>query len=332
MKQDKYNLDQVNGKTELYSKILTKGTTYDKNKSLSSQTSQTEEKPSETQNISDKITANLDEQQKLILKQNVMNDPNILSGTQKVTTLQGDLQKTQQEINDLEDTIRKQYANTGATEGYILGKVSVQAKDLYKRLNSQNINLQTESNLLQNLVTNYKTDISQQQQAKALELQGLEYLGGIAQKKEDTAKAQEYQTQQDERNFAQQKELAQYQQDLSLQGNQAEFDQKVKQQAQLASDPYTAISTVMDEYKKLGVPFTQSIATKVADANEFIAGGGTIGEYVDKMIGDIQKKPEYQALNEPKPTTQPQVWTKLDDTTLYNQVTGEAKPISALTK
>ena len=56
----------------------------------------------------------------------------------------------------------------------------------------------------------------------------------------------------------------------------------------MASDPYTAISTVMDEYKKLGVPFTQSISTKVADANKWISQGGTIGTYVDNMLANIQ--------------------------------------------
>lgn len=101
---------------------------------------------------------------------------------------------------------------------------------------------------------------------------------------------------QEDRSFERQKELAKYQQDLQLQGNQAEFEQQMKQKAQIANDPYTAISTVMDQYQKLGIPFTQSIATKVADAQKFIAGGGTIGQYVDKMIGDIQEKPEYKAI------------------------------------
>lgn len=98
--------------------------------------------------------------------------------------------------------------------------------------------------------------------------------------------------------FERQKELARFQQELGLETNQAEFEQKIKQQAQLASDPYTAISTVMDEYKKLGIPFTQSVATKVNDANAFIKAGGTIGGYVDKMIKDIQAKDEYKAIQE----------------------------------
>ena len=87
----------------------------------------------------------------------------------------------------------------------------------------------------------------------------------------------------------------------------------------MASDPYTAISTVMDEYKKLGVPFTQSIATKVADANKFIAGGGTIGQYVDKMIGDIQAKPEYKAIQTEKFQQKPITVGK--DSYIYDPVT-----------
>lgn len=124
------------------------------------------------------------------------------------------------------------------------------------------------------------------------------------------------------RQFGRQKELAQFQQNLQLQGNQAEFDQKIKQQAQLANDPYTAISTVMDEYKKLGIPFTQSIQTKVADAQKFIAGGGTIAGYVDKMIGDIQAKPEYKAIQEKAlESTANKPFTVASGSSVYDPVT-----------
>lgn len=112
-------------------------------------------------------------------------------------------------------------------------------------------------------------------------------------------------------------------QENALIQNQAEFEQKIKQQAQLASDPYTAIQTVMDQYSKLGVPFTQSIATKVSDANAFIKAGGTIGEYVDKMIGDIQKKDEYKAIQAEKLQQKPITVGK--DSYIYDQETGTFK-------
>ena len=78
----------------------------------------------------------------------------------------------------------------------------------------------------------------------------------------------------------------------------------------------------MDEYKKLGVPFTQSLATKVADANAFISNGGTIGEYVDSMIKDVQAKPEYKALTS---TTTKKPFTVSKDSYVYDPATGTFK-------
>jgi len=63
--------------------------------------------------------------------------------------------------------------------------------------------------------------------------------------------------------FERQKQLAQYQSDLALTTEQKKFEQNLAQQAQAAKDPYTAISTIMDQYSKLGIPFTESIATKL---------------------------------------------------------------------
>lgn len=45
----------------------------------------------------------------------------------------------------------------------------------------------------------------------------------------------------------------QRQMDNALALNQAEFDQKIAQQAQAMNDPTTAITTMVDEYKKLGI-------------------------------------------------------------------------------
>lgn len=95
--------------------------------------------------------------------------------------------------------------------------------------------------------------------------------------------------------FKRQKELADYQAQLGLQTKKDEFAQNLKLQADAASDPYTAIKTVMDEYQKLGVPFTESLATKLQN---FKNSGMTIGDYTKQMIKDIQAKPEYKRINE----------------------------------
>lgn len=92
--------------------------------------------------------------------------------------------------------------------------------------------------------------------------------------------------------------MAQYQAQLGLQTKGAEMQMEsdfAKKKAEEAlNDPATAITSVMEEYKKLGIPFAESIQTKVAKAEDFISKGGTLAGYLDKMQKDIQAKPEYQ--------------------------------------
>jgi hypothetical protein len=109
---------------------------------------------------------------------------------------------------------------------------------------------------------------------------------------------------------------------------------QAKQQAQEAlNDPATAIQSVMSEFAGMGITSQQSLQTKIADAQKFVANDGTLAGYVDKMRQDYMAKPQYKAMQEaemnkyaPKAT---ESWTKLDDTTLYNQTTGETKKVSA---
>lgn len=54
----------------------------------------------------------------------------------------------------------------------------------------------------------------------------------------------------------------------------------------------------MDEFAKLGIVAQGSLAQKVAEANAFIANGGTLGEYVNKLRSDFMAKPEYKKIQE----------------------------------
>lgn len=58
----------------------------------------------------------------------------------------------------------------------------------------------------------------------------------------------------------------------------------------------------------------------------------SLSEYTQKMIEDFKEKPLYKSMMDAQmrslaPATT-QDWTKLDDTTLYNQKTGETKKVS----
>jgi len=73
--------------------------------------------------------------------------------------------------------------------------------------------------------------------------------------------------------------------------SQAQFDQKLAQQAQLTNDHTTAITTMIDEYKKLGVPFSRSTQQVISD---FQTSGKDLPTYLSELQGQIQSKPEYQ--------------------------------------
>ncbi len=73
--------------------------------------------------------------------------------------------------------------------------------------------------------------------------------------------------------------------------SQAQFDQKLAQQTQLTNDPTTAITTMIDEYKKLGVPFSRSTQQVISD---FQTSGKDLPTYLSELQGLIQSKPEYK--------------------------------------
>jgi hypothetical protein len=73
--------------------------------------------------------------------------------------------------------------------------------------------------------------------------------------------------------------------------NKYEADVEKQAKAAALKDPATAIQTVMDEYNKLGIPFTSTIQSRLA---EFEASGLPLSDYLTQMIQNIQASPAYQ--------------------------------------
>ena len=152
------------------------------------------------------------------------------------------------------------------------------------------------------------------------------------------------------------KEKSLYDAQLWLQTKQAEFEQWLAQQAEMAKDPTTAIWGILSQFQKLGITSDMDVAGHLAS---FKASGLSLPEYTKQMIENFKKKPEYtQAMarknaegtsyqtfgdkvykmNPDGTLTETDIkieskntqdWAKLDDTTLYNQKTGELKKVSA---
>jgi hypothetical protein len=88
------------------------------------------------------------------------------------------------------------------------------------------------------------------------------------------------------------------------------------------NDPTMAISTMIDEYKKLGIPFTRSTQQVISD---FQSSGQDLPTYLSELQKLIQSKPEYQAYKEKQSGTE---WQSTN-ITRYNPATGanESTPI-----
>ena len=118
--------------------------------------------------------------------------------------------------------------------------------------------------------------------------------------------------------------MTQYQSQLWLATKQAEMQMEAdfaKRQAyENINDPATAIANMMAMYQQKGIPFTQSLQTKLSEfANSWL----TLGQYLDQMTKDIQAKPEYKALTATKPTTTAEwkvIWKNADGSDRYGFV------------
>jgi hypothetical protein len=96
----------------------------------------------------------------------------------------------------------------------------------------------------------------------------------------ESRRAEQRQIAGEQRQVQAQKDMLQY---------KSEFEKKQAEQA--LNDPATAIQTAIDEYKKLGIPFTSTVQSRLA---EFKASGKPLPEYLTQMRENIQKSPAYQ--------------------------------------
>lgn len=92
---------------------------------------------------------------------------------------------------------------------------------------------------------------------------------------------------------AEQQQIAGEQRQVQAQKDMLQYksDFEKKQAEQALNDPATAIQSVMDEYKKLGIPFTSTVQSRLA---EFQNSGLSLPDYLTKMGQNIQQSPAYQ--------------------------------------
>lgn len=116
----------------------------------------------------------------------------------------------------------------------------------------------------------------------------------------ETRRAEQNQIASEQRKIQAQKDALQY---------EADFNKKQEEAA--LQDPATAIKSVMDEYKKLGIPFTSTVQSRLA---EFKASGKPLEQFLTEMGKNIQQSPaykQYQAQQAGKWISYETIWDKV---------------------
>lgn len=166
------------------------------------------------------------------------------------------------QLEQIDDDVDKEYEGKETTDSFRSAIKANRDKAVRRLYNSASDDLQNASGLY----TELKNSSTQR-----LELNMKQY---------EQKQADARQLAQEERAVQRSKDALQYEADFN------------KKQAELAlSDPAIAIKSVMDEYKKLGIPFTSTVQSRLA---EFKASGKPLEQFLTEMWQNIQASPAYQ--------------------------------------
>lgn len=86
----------------------------------------------------------------------------------------------------------------------------------------------------------------------------------------------------------------------SLALSQMQFEQGLAQQAQLASDPISGTNAIIDTFEKMGIYADRSRQEIIADVQNKVASGMSLGQALSELQAAFKSKPEYQAIQDAK--------------------------------
>lgn len=222
----------------------------------------------------------------------------------KATSIELELNQIEADQAKMEEITRKELEWTGASAERIRLEVGIRQDKLQNQYNSKLKEYNTYANKANNLITQNTTVYQESMKQQSAQQQAL---AGAAWQVFSSELA---------------KENAVFEANLWLQTKQAEFEQWLAQQAEMAKDPTTAIGGILSQFQKLGITSDMDVAGHLAS---FQASGLSLPEYTKQMIEKFKAKPEYQAYKDKQTGTE---WQSTS-ITRYNPSTwaNESTPI-----
>ena len=185
----------------------------------------------------------------------IIRTPDVVAAEDKAFAIEEKINELDKQIANIDSEVDTEFKWSGATGSRLAMEKAARRDVLNKDRDSQVREYTTYANRASNLITQNTTSFQTQQQQQ--QAQNAAMLPFI----------------QDQYKTAQAKK-------------QAEFE---------LNDPATAIKAVMDEYKKLGIPFTSTVQSRLA---EFKASGKPLEQFLTEMWENIQQSPAYKKYQE----------------------------------
>lgn len=201
----------------------------------------------------------------------IINTPDVIAAQDKATQIELSMNEIEKQIDKVDEEVSKEFEGSWATGSRIALEKAIRKDKLEKEYNSQLKNYTTYANKANNLITQNTTNYTTSQAQKLAQANAML---PILQDQYKTAQA------------------------------------KAEAEAAL-QDPATAIKSVMDEYKKLGIPFTSTVQSRLA---EFKASGKPLEQFLTEMGQNIQDSPsykQYQAQQAGKWISYETIWDKV---------------------
>lgn len=191
--------------------------------------------------------------------------PDFIAAQTKANELSQKLNGLQDELDAVEDQVKAEFEWTGATSSRIAMEVAKRTKELSKSYDSVNRAYTTQFNIANQILTQNTADLAIQQKQQDARNQAMYWIA-----------MEQYKTQQ------------------ALQLSQAQFEQKLAQQAQLAKDPVTWVQQILNTYAEIGILPQRSQQEIIADIEKQVAQGIPVETALTNLNKAFQSKPEYQ--------------------------------------
>lgn len=176
------------------------------------------------------------------------------------------------------EEVDKELAGKNVPKSYADALKAKRATSIHTAIASAQIDYSNAMNYQRDLIENKKYDIDYQRQLENRKFQvGQQVFFG-------------------RENQRLEQENALYDTKLGLQKNQWEYEQKLQQEQEIRNNPTLATQQMIDQYRKMGVNAQRSDAEIIADVQQKVANGRSLGEVLSELNQAFQGKQEYKTI------------------------------------